>query len=225
MTTFNLDGFTNDGPDRILVLDTETTGLEGGPRDAVVDVGICEVVLSTGRVADLYSSIVGYDITGWSEEMCHSWIFENTDLTVEAVAAAKPFQAVKSEVMGVIRGKCLTTYNMQFDLDRFLYREPWGIPSGFFLECDDIMFAAADACRLHQMDERVESAMGFRYPKLDYAYRHILKDEDPAGIRGKQGHRALSDARVASHLMVKMYRDGLYEPMRVDKRRHPAYRS
>ena len=35
-------------PDEIYVLDTETTGLEGAPKDLVVDIGICRVSLRPG---------------------------------------------------------------------------------------------------------------------------------------------------------------------------------
>ena len=45
----------------------------------------------------------------------------------------------------------------------------------------------------------------------DYAYSTITEG-DPAGIDGAQTHRALSDARMASHLMIRMFRDGTYEP-------------
>lgn len=207
MTTFNLDDFSR--PDHILVLDTETTGLTGGPHDLVVDVGICEAVLSADTVTDVYSSIVGYDVTEWSDEMCRAWIFENTDLTVDMVAAAKPFRLVRQEVARLLKGRYVTCYNVQYDLDKFLYREPWNLQRQF-LEARDIMFSASDLCKLPAMDPRVKE---YRYPKLDYAYEHLMDGQDPAGIHGKQDHRALSDARVAAHLMLKMYRDGHYDPM------------
>lgn len=227
-------------PDRILVLDTETTGLKGAVEkdpfadpffkrsrlddfdgsvydkldwsrygDLVVDIGICEVSLSERTVKDVYSAIVGYDTSTWTEEMKTSWIFENTDLTVEQVENGKPFSSVKKEVSDIVRGRWLTTYNVQYDLDKFLYRFPWNL-KGTFDECRDIMFSAKDVCKLKSEYYGVKD---YRYPKLDYAYKHILKGEDPAGIDGVQDHRALSDARVASHLMIKLNDDGCYNPL------------
>ncbi|MCQ2070075.1 MAG: 3'-5' exonuclease [archaeon] len=228
-----------DVPDTILVLDTETTGLEGaryiddptmdrffkcsrveqmGGYDAldwklygdlVVDIGICEVSLSKGTVKDVYSAIVGYDTDSWTQEMEESWIFENTDLTVDQVRNGVPFSQVRKEVRDVIKGRWLTTYNVQYDLDKFLYRFPWNV-KGLFNEVRDIMFSAKDVCKLKSPLYGVKE---YRYPKLDYAYKTILKGEDPAGINGVQDHRALSDARVASHLMIKMFNDGQYDPM------------
>lgn len=215
MTFLTLDDFGK--PDRVLVLDTETTGLFGAPKDLVVDIGICEAVLSTGTVKDIYSSIVGYDVTEWPDEMCHSWIFENTDLTVDMVAAAKPFLQVKQEVAKLLRGEFITCYNVQYDLDKFLYMPPWNLKTTF-LEVRDIMFSARDICRLPNVDPRIAE---YRYPKLDFAYEKILAGADPAGIHGKQDHRALSDARVASHLMIRMFRDGQYDPTDM-KGRHAA---
>lgn len=230
-----------EAPDTILVLDTETTGLNGAKYakdpfidpffkrssldsydsarydkldwsrygDVVVDIGICEASLSKGTVVPVYSSIVGYNMTTWTDAMKRSWIFENTDLTVEQVASAPLFSRVRKEVADLVRGRWLTTYNVQYDLDKFLYRFPWNL-EGTFRECRDIMFSARDVCKLKSQYYGVSE---YRYPKLDYAYKYILNGEDPAGIHGKQDHRALSDAKVASYLMIDMFRKGLYDPL------------
>jgi DNA polymerase-3 subunit epsilon len=194
-------------PDEIFVLDTETTGLKGGPEDVVVDVGICAVDLSRGKVRDVYSSVVGYDVTEWSDVRRKAWIFENTDLTLDAVASAPPQDKIKRDLIEILRGKKLTTYNVPFDLDKFLYREPWEL-KGLFKECTDIMKAATPVCKLPSQYYERE----YRFPKLDYAYAKILGGEDPVGINGVQDHRALSDARMASHIMIGMFRDGTYLP-------------
>lgn len=233
-------------PDTILVLDTETTGLKGAKYDEnpfidpffkkgrpvdydsldwsrfgdiVVDVGICEVCLSRRTVKEVYSTIVGYDTSTWTDEMRRSWIFENTDLTVEQVAAGRPFSQVKKEVSEIVKDKWLTTYNVQYDLDKFLYKFPWNL-KGQFRECRDIMFAAQEICKLKSEYYNVSE---YRYPKLDYAYKTILEGEDPAGINGVQDHRALSDARVASHLMIKLNDDGHYDPLDMSGR-HGSFR-
>lgn len=228
-------------PDTILVLDTETTGLDGARYekdpftdpffkkssldiygeerldlldwskygDLVVDIGICEVSLSNRTVKPVYSSIVGYDTESWTDKMKTSWIFENTDLTIEEVESAKRLSKVKKEIEDLVKDRWLTTYNVQYDLDKFLYRFPWNL-KGSFMECRDIMFSARDICKLKSPYYGVSE---YRYPKLDYAYAHILNGEDPAGIHGVQDHRALSDAKVASYLMIELFDNGNYNPL------------
>lgn len=190
----------------VYVIDTETTGLDGGPRDLVVDIGACSVDLSNGTVKDVYSSVVGYDVTEWEDRRSKAWIFENSDLSLDKVAAARSFFKVREDVADLLRGKAVTSYNIPFDMDKFLYRAPWNL-RGVFDVCTDIMKAAANVCKLpSELYGR-----DYRFPKLDYAYKTITSG-DPAGINGKQDHRALSDARMASYVMIEMYRTGNYVP-------------
>ena len=193
-------------PDVIYVLDTETTGLEGAPKDVVVDVGITKVSLRHGTVEDAYSSVLGYDVDCWDDYRRNAWIFQNTDMTLEMVENAPPAMKVIEDVRRMLRGKTVTTYNIAYDLDKFLYQEPWCM-RGTFKQCFDIMLAAMKVCKLPSQSYGRE----YRYPKLDYAYSTIVEG-DPANINGVQDHRALSDARMASHLMIKMFRDGTYRP-------------
>jgi len=192
--------------EEIYVIDTETTGLDGGPRDLVVDVGICSVDLRRGIVKDVYSSIVGYDITDWADHRKKAWIFENTDLTLDRVAAAPPLLKVKNDIIGLLRGRTVTSYNVPFDMDRFLYKEPWSL-KGSFNVCTDIMKAATDVCKIPSELYGVS----YKFPKLDFAYKTIAPG-DPAGVGDKQIHRALSDARMASFILVEMYKKGQYRP-------------
>lgn len=201
MAIFTLDDIP---PEEIYVLDTETTGLYGAPKDVVVDVGITKVSLRKGTVEDAYSSVLGYDVDEWDEYHREAWIFQNTDMTLEMVSEAPDAMKVISDVRRLLKGKNVTAYNIGYDFQKFLYIEPWSM-RGLFTECPDIMLAAKDVCKLPSQYYGRE----YRYPKLDYAYEHIV-DGDPAGIHGKQDHRALSDARMASYLMIQMFRDGTY---------------
>jgi len=231
-----LDYFNDYKPDKIYLLDTETTGLKGGEfdrdpnfrpatdpsestyldslnwnkyGDLVLDIGVCELSLKKGTVRDVYSSIVGYDTEIWSEEKRKSWIFENSDLRLEDVQKAPRLSKVVKDVTEILSGHWVTSYNVQYDLDKFLYRFPWNL-KGSFKEVRDPMFSATEICKLKSPLYEVKS---YRYPKLEYAYEKILEGADPAGIEGVQDHRALSDARMASHLLLKMYREGTYDPL------------
>ena len=78
---------------------------------------------------------------------------------------------------------------------------------GRFVECCDIMKAATDVCKIPSEYYGRE----YRYPKLDFAYAKCVEG-DPAGINGVQDHRALSDARMASYLMIALHENGRYHP-------------
>jgi DNA polymerase III, alpha subunit (gram-positive type) len=193
-------------PDEIYVIDTETTGLDGAPLDVIVDIGICVVNLARGSVKDVYSSVVGYDVTEWDDHRKKAWIFENTDLTLDMVASSNPLDSVRKEVKEILDGKNVTAYNIPFDMDKFLYRSPWHLRS-VFKECTDIMKAATNVCKLPSQFYGVQ----YRFPKLDHAYNTIVKN-DPLMTFGKQDHRALSDSRMASYVMIEMFRNKDYVP-------------
>ncbi len=203
---FRVASFDELLPDEIYVLDTETTGLEGAPKDLVVDVGICRVSLRIGAVEDVYSSILGYDVDFWDDYHREAWIFQNTDLTLETVAEAPPAREVIEDVRRILRNRTVTAYNIAYDMDKFLFHEPWDMKGEFTL-CNDIMLAATPVCKV----PGEYYGRKYKYPKLDVAYSKIVEG-DPADIHGVQSHRALSDARMASYVMVQMFRDGDYEP-------------
>jgi len=186
----------------VFVVDTETTGLDGAPRDKIVDIAICKVTLGNNKVEEIYSSVVGHDVSAWNETLRRSWIFENTDLTLEMVADAPPERDVIRDVTGILGGKNVTTFNIAFDLDKFLHRGPWSL-KGRFIPFRCIMLASRDVCKLPGLYEE------YKWPKLEEAYRMIVSG-DPAGISGKQSHRALSDAVMASHVLLELHRTGNY---------------
>jgi len=188
---------------KIYVIDTETTGLCGHPRDLVVDIGICAVDLGEGTVKEAYSSVVGYDTSVWDYPTQHAWIFENTDLTLNDVDEAPPFMDVVQEVQEVLKHENITSFNIGFDMDKFLYREPWSLQN-ICTEMPCIMLASMDVCKIPGYYGQ------YKWPKLAEAYEAITVD-DPADIKGHQTHRALSDAVMASHILLGLWDKGQYK--------------
>ena len=182
----------------IYVIDTETTGLTGCPDDHIVDIGIAVLETDTGRVMPLYESLVGYDVDEWDDSRRNAWIFSNSDLTLDDVAAASPQADVRYEVATLLAGAHVTAYNTDFDLTRFLYRSPWRL--------DVVTYAMPDI--MMACDDLVEHAPG-RHPSLMRSYQELCPD-DEADLRGKQKHRALSDAMAAAHVLRQLIRRGHY---------------
>ena len=199
MSMSRLDDFLDRS---IYVLDTETTGLDGYPRDVVVDIAVCRADPQKGTVEEIYSSVVGHDVSRWDEAKKNAWIFQNTDLSLEMVASAPPAEKVASDIRKILSGKNVTTFNTGFDLDKFLYHEPWSL-KGAIIPSRCIMLASKNVCKLPGLYEE------YKWPKLEEAYSMIV-DGDPAGINGKQEHRAMSDAVMASHILIALSRNGRY---------------
>lgn len=188
----------------IFLIDTETTGLEGYPFDYVVDVGIVRVDFDSKEVSDVFSSIVGHDVRNWSEYTKSAWIFKNSDLSIEDVMLAPCVELIASQLRGILDGKSVTSYNTAFDFNKFLLHPPYLLDESVCKFARDPMVAATNVCS-------IPGIRGFKWPKLEEAYA-LICPEDPVGIRGKQDHRALSDARVAGHVVLGLYRMGAYDP-------------
>lgn len=187
---------------RVFVVDTETTGLCGCDRgDRVVDIGIVEVDTERGTVMPVYSEIVGYDISGWSEDQKNAWIFSHSDLTLDMVSRAEPLEEIARDVRLILDGNVAASYNEGFDFDKFLFKSPWNVDCAL---APDIMLRAH---RLIDGDHLFSD--GSSWPKLETAYRGLCPD-DPAHLDGPQAHRALSDAVVASYVMLALIGRGEY---------------
>lgn len=187
---------------RVFVVDTETTGLCGCDRgDRVVDIGIVEVDTEMGTVMPVYSEIVGYDVSGWSEDQKNAWIFSHSDLTLDMVARAEPLEEIARDVRLILDGNVAASYNEAFDFDKFLFKSPWNVDCAL---APDIMLRAH---RLIDGDHLFSD--GSSWPKLETAYRGLCPD-DPAHLDGPQAHRALSDAVVASYVMLALIGRGEY---------------
>lgn len=186
----------------VYVVDTETTGLNGCDRgDRVVDIGIVEVDTERGTVMPVYSNIVGYDISDWTEDQKNAWIFSHSDLTLDMVARAEPLEEIARDVRLILDENVAASYNEAFDFDKFLFKSPWNIDCAL---APDIMLRAH---RLIDGDHLFSD--GSSWPKLETAYRGLCPD-DPAHLDGPQAHRALSDAVVASHVMLALIGRGEY---------------
>jgi len=186
----------------IYVLDTETTGLDGFPTDHIVDVAVCRVRPYRDTVEPVLSTVVGHDISTWSQNQREAWIFQNTDLTLEQVAKATPAPFVTAELRSMLENRMTTSFNVGFDFDKFLFHEPWRLREAVHLTpC--IMLRAMPVCKLPGTYDV------YKWPKLQQAY-DMLVDGDPADIGEEQKHRAMEDAVMASHVLLELIRRGVY---------------
>ena len=56
------------------------------------------------------------------------WIYRNSNLRMEdTLNASKDVERVAAEVRAIVSGMEVTSYNVPFDLGKFLYHEPWNL--------------------------------------------------------------------------------------------------
>ena len=112
----------------IYVLDIETTGLDGSPKDLVVEISIMRANVLKQKVIQVYNSVIHYDTSKWDDNLRNSWIFRKGVLTVEEIQnAEKDLPTAIEEVKKILSGKFIAAYNNAFDFDKFLNQEPWNI--------------------------------------------------------------------------------------------------
>lgn len=189
----------------IYVVDIETTGLNGEPKDHVVEVGVYRVTPS--GVSPVYSAIVKpyYELyDGWAD----SWVFQNTDLCPEHVLCGVPQDKVRRELKWILDGMPATSFNYEFDFDKFLNKEPWGINN---LKMPCIMKMAGKA-----YGNVLPCSQYSGCPNAQSTYRHVCP-ENPAELPGSiELHRALEDAHMESCMLHKMIYAGDYTALDLD---------
>ena len=195
----------------VLIIDTETTGLSGYPKDRVLEIGIAE--LDGGSVRPVYSEIIRYsDIVEFDRKYVNLdgsegiWIYRNSDLRMEdTLNASKDLDTVVREVREIVSGKEVTSYNVKFDFGKFLYQGPWNIRNIVTRKIDIMKLATAKVYELADLDSIEDKGLqerllrereDFCYPEkwvrsID-AYR-VLCPEDPMRLEGMR-HRAIDDA-------------------------------
>ena len=195
----------------VLIIDTETTGLSGYPKDRVLEIGIAE--LEEGSVRPAYSEIIRYpDIVEFDRKYVNLdgsegiWIYRNSDLRMEdTLNASKDVETVAAEVRGIVTGREVTSYNVGFDFGKFLYHEPWNlkelcsVPYDIMELATKMVYSQAEddiipdkVLQERLLREREESYHPNKWIRSIDAYR-ALCPEDLMGLEGMR-HRAIDDA-------------------------------
>ena len=205
----------------VLIIDTETTGLEGYPKDRVLEIGIAE--LEEGSVKPVYSEIIRYsDIVEFDRKYVNPngsegiWIYRNSDLRMEdTLNASKDVERVAAEVREIVSGREVTSYNVPFDFGKFLYREPWCLKELCSVPYDIMELATKRVHSLAEEDmipdkmlqdrllrDREESYHPEKWVRSIDAYR-ALCPEDPMGLEGMR-HRAVDDAVMEGWILASI---------------------
>lgn len=208
----------------VLIIDTETTGLSGYPKDRVLEIGIAE--LEEGSVKPVYSEIIRYsDIAEFDRKYVNLdgsegiWIYRNSDLRIEdTLDAAKDVETVAAEIREIVSGKEVTSYNVGFDFGKFLYHEPWNLKELCSVPYDIMELATKRVYSLAEEDmipdkmlqdrllrEREESYYPEKWVRSIDAYGALCPG-DPMGLEGMR-HRAIDDAVMEGWILRELMVD------------------
>lgn len=190
----------------LIVVDTETSGLEPAQGAQIVEIAACAV--SGGLIVAEWSTLVwpGRDTLRRPEwRRCREITGISTDDLVDAPDAEEARKLFGQWVAGVAKATgqqgppLLTSFNRQFD-QRFLAAAPWNLGdparwSGCLMEQATEPLGQAGVLQKHYTGK-------WKWPKLTVACQHY-------GIEMQgDAHRALTDARAAAMLAIRMEQKG-----------------
>lgn len=171
-------------PERIAILDFETTGMSPAHGARAAEVGI--VMVEDGRIVDRYQSLMN------AGQYMPSFITQLTGITTAMVQAAPPASTVMREAADFVGSAPLVAHNASFD-SKFWQDEleragcPLMQPIATLFTCSVLL-----SRRLYP--EAPSHSLG-------RIVRHLqLPPADKA-------HRALADAEMTAHLLLRMQTD------------------
>ena len=170
-------------PERIAILDFETTGMSPAHGARAAEVGI--VMIESGRIVDRYQSLMN------AGQRMPSFITQLTGITTAMLQAAAPAAQVMREAADFVGSAPLVAHNASFD-------------SKFWLDelaragCAPVATPTLFACTVLLSRRLYPEAPSHSLGKI---VRHLqLPPADKA-------HRALADAEMTAHLLLRMQAD------------------
>jgi DNA polymerase III epsilon subunit-like protein len=198
----------------VYVVDIETTGLEGSPKDLVVEIAIMRTNVEKQRINQVYHSLIHYDTNSWDDELRESWIFAKKILSIEQIQnAEKDLSTVIKEVRQILSGKFVTAYNNAFDFDKFLRKDPWNIDK------ETTKTRVASCIMLTSSEYLRPFGRRRRIYKLEYSINKLLDENTECIIINRDlltqisdfnAHRANYDAFYAACILLELYKRKQY---------------
>lgn len=197
--------------DNILVIDIETTGLDGYEKgDKILSIGIATVNIPAHRVMPTFYAPIHQVLTPVGLDC---WLFRTKHMDPSEITGAPWGEYMVADLMtSMIDNAVVTTYNTAFDLDLFL--DPWLMDN---MAIEDVPFYFRAPCLMRacsQVEEipRMMHEDGTSWPSLKASFYQLC-----GGQSGIKMHNALNDAVVAGEIMLALIDMGLYDPDREEE--------
>ena len=197
---------------KVYVIDCETTGLGGHPRDLILSIGISEVDVINQTVDPFYNRVLGYDIKEHENVINEdTWIFNNSPLSLEDIQFAynngQKAEDVAKEFNELMEGKWIAMYNKDYDYGKFLAHLPFNLDPSKIFPC--LMFASTNPCAIPNPWRG-----GYKWPALEEAADILLDSELKKNLAvGENYHDAAYDTYVSGLIMLKLIEEGHYDIM------------
>ncbi|MBD3350950.1 MAG: hypothetical protein GF364_05635, partial [Candidatus Lokiarchaeota archaeon] len=187
-----LDSFKSSN--KIVVVDIETSAKKPN-LGYIVEIGICELDLSTENCTELFNSLVKE--AGFNGSCKDAWIFQNSDLTFEEVMQAPSFNSLKPELQKIFSVYPATAYNKQFDFN-------WLRSRG--LKIKEVPCPMKVATPILKLPPKYDWQTDYKWPNVEEAYSYFYNE-----IPYKELHRAYDDAVHEAQIVLALYKQGFWK--------------
>ena len=183
--------------DEIYVIQAIPSGPDGYPYDEIVDIAICCVNLDNSEFRTVYHNVVCYDPKSLGKKKL-DYLAGIGGLFAEEIYAGDPENKVAQEVLEIIKGKNITSFDVKQEFGRYMTCNPW-----------DITLLASV---MPSVSARMPISLKCKDPSdepltIRKAYRRLCKG-DPASVG--TGRRAIHLAQMSSQILVHMHEKGKY---------------
>jgi len=182
--------------DRIFVIETIADGAHGFPYDEILSLGVCSVDLDQGDYDSVYDAVIAYDPKEIGKPKLD--YAEMRGLKVISLYGGIPEQQAAAELMAIIKGQYVTSYDIRQEFNKYLTNDPWDVT---FLTHIMPSISARQPISLRCHDPEDEPDV------IVKAYRRTFRD-DPAHVG--RDRSALALAQMAAELMISLHERGKY---------------
>lgn len=191
--------------ERLYVVEIIADGDNGYPYDEVLSIGVCSVDLDAGDFDSEYEAVIQWEPKYLGKtKLDHA---EAHGLDTMLLYDGLPEEQVVKEFREIVKGQCVTSYDVRQEFGRYLTYEPWDIT---FITSIVGSIMARQPISLRSKRPEDEAKI------IAKAYRKTFGRDDPANVGKKRG--ALELAQMASMVAINLRGRGKY---RVGGR-HPA---
>ena len=176
---------------KIAVLDIETTGFFKN-AGLILEVGIVELDLDTGKTKIIYNELVREEAFGQKHE--DSWVFKNSDLTYKGMSDAQPLDIKK--IQKIFDKYYVTAFNKAFD---FEFLRDRGLKIEKELPCP--MLVSTNIIKLPGMYG------SYKWPKVQEAWDYFFGKSNGY----IEEHRGADDAVHEAKIVYELYKMGKFE--------------